>query len=196
MDFGGGNLGSLISALQRRGAEYEVSDDPAVLERSDAAILPGDGAFGATMHALCERGLDEALRRFIASGRPLLGICVGMQVLYESSSEYGRHEGIGYFPGTVTRLANAPRVPHMGWNELELVGEHPFTRGIEPGAYAYFLHSYAAAVGPETLAATTHGERFAAIVARDNVMATQFHPEKSQTTGAALLDNFLRIART
>jgi imidazole glycerol-phosphate synthase subunit HisH len=195
LDFGGGNLGSLVSALQRRGAEYEVSGDPALLERSGAAILPGDGAFGATMRALGERGLDVALRRFIASGRPLLGICVGMQVLYESSSEYGRHAGIGYFPGTVTRLANAPRVPHMGWNQLELVGEHPFTRGIEPGAYAYFLHSYAAPVGPATLAATTHGERFAAIVAQDNVMATQFHPEKSQTTGAVLLDNFLRIAR-
>jgi glutamine amidotransferase len=171
-----------------------LSSDPAVLERAHAAILPGDGAFGATMHALVERGLEAALPRFIASGRPLLGICVGMQVLYESSTEYGRHPGLGYFPGTVTRLTNAPRVPHMGWNQLELVGKHPFTRGIEPGAYAYFLHSYCAGVGAETLAATTHGERFAAIVARDNVMATQFHPEKSQTTGATLLDNFLRIA--
>ncbi len=165
-----------------------------MLERADAAILPGDGAFGATMRALGERGLDAALRRFIASGRPLLGICVGMQVLYETSSEHGLHAGLGYFPGNVARLTNAPRVPHMGWNQLELVCEHPFTRGLAPGAYAYFLHSYSAAVGAGTLAATTHGERFAAIVARDNVMATQFHPEKSQATGAALLDNFLRIA--
>ncbi len=195
VDYGGGNLGSLVSALERRRAEFVVTDDPATVAAADAAILPGDGAFGATMKALAERGLDDAVRSTVAAGRPFLGICVGMQILYEASDEFGTHAGLGLLPGTVTRFQGAPRVPHMGWNRLELLAEHPFVRGLPPDAYAYFLHSYRAGVGPGTVAATTHGERFAAIVARGNVMATQFHPEKSQATGAALLDNFIALAR-
>jgi glutamine amidotransferase len=195
VDFGGGNLGSLISALERRGAEFTVTADPDAVLGADAAILPGDGAFAATMDALRARGLDGALRATIAAGRPFLGICVGMQVLYERSSEYGDHAGLGIFSGTIARFERAPRVPHMGWNELEPVAYHPFVRGLAAGSYAYFLHSYRAEVDADTLAATTHGERFAAIVARDNVMATQFHPEKSQATGALLLDNFIALAR-
>jgi glutamine amidotransferase len=196
VDFGGGNLGSLVGALERRGAAFAVTGDPDEVVRAEAAILPGDGAFGATMQALAERGLDEAVRETIARGRPFLGICVGMQLLYERSLEHGEHRGLGVFAGTVARFEHAPRVPHMGWNQLEPLRSHPFLRGIVAQAYAYFLHSYRAAVGAETLAATTHGERFAAIVARDNVVATQFHPEKSQTTGARLLDNFLALARS
>ncbi len=195
IDYGGGNVGSLLAALERRGAAFELTADPAVVARAPAAILPGDGAFGATMEALSERGLDGAIVASIAAGKPFLGICVGMQVLYESSDEHGTHRGLGIFDGAIARFAEAPRVPHMGWNELEPLREHAFTRGLPPESYAYFLHSYRAGVGPETLAATTHGERFAAIVARDNVVATQFHPEKSQTTGALLLDNFLAMTR-
>jgi len=195
VDYGGGNLGSLVSALGRRGAEFTVTADPATVAAAAAAILPGDGAFGATMAALRARGLDAAVRAVIAAGRPFLGICVGMQLLYEASDEYGSHPGLGVFPGTVTRFAHAPRVPHMGWNELELLRDHPFVRGLPARSYAYFLHSYRAAVDPATtLAACEHGERFAAIVARDNVMATQFHPEKSQATGAVLVDNFIALA--
>jgi glutamine amidotransferase len=171
-----------------------VAGDAATIARAPAAILPGDGAFGATMHALEIRGLDRTIREFIASGRPFLGICVGMQLLYERSLEHGDYAGFGVLPGTVERFRHAPRVPHMGWNSLELLRDHPFVRGIAAGSYAYFLHSYRAGVDASTLAATEHGELFAAIVARDNVMGTQFHPEKSQTTGALLLDNFLRIA--
>jgi len=158
--------------------------------------LPGDGAFGATMQALRARGLDAAVRDVVACGTPFLGICVGMQILYERSDEHGSHEGLGVFAGTVSRFERAPRVPHMGWNALELVSDHPFVRGIGSNEYVYFLHSYRAEVGPDTLAATTHGERFASVVARDNVMGTQFHPEKSQLTGAKLLDNFLALARS
>jgi glutamine amidotransferase len=194
VDFGGGNLGSLISALERRAANFVVTADPDVVVASDAAILPGDGAFGATMAALRNGGLDEAVRATIAAGRPFLGICVGMQILYERSDEHGDHAGLGVFAGSISRFTRAPRVPHMGWNELEIVRDHPFVHGLANGAYAYFLHSYRADVGADTLAATVHGERFAAIVARDNVMATQFHPEKSQATGAALLDNFIALA--
>jgi glutamine amidotransferase len=155
--------------------------------------LPGDGAFGATMDALRARHLDEAIPRLIARGRPFLGICVGMQILYRDSDEFGAHEGLGVFPGSVTGFERAPRVPHMGWNELEVIGTHPFVGSLQTGAYAYFLHSYRAEVGPETIAAAEHGDRFSAIVARDNVMGTQFHPEKSQRTGARLLDNFLAL---
>ncbi len=195
VDYGGGNLGSLISALQRRRAPFVVTAEPEVVAASSAAILPGDGAFAATMNALRERGLDAAVRATIAAGRPFLGICVGMQLLYERSDEHGDHAGLGILPGPISRFRAAPRVPHMGWNELEVLADHPFVRGVEAGSYAYFLHSYRAEVDASTLAAATHGERFAAIVARDNVMATQFHPEKSQATGALLLDNFIALAR-
>ncbi len=195
VDYGGGNLGSLISALERRGATFEITNDPAAVARAAAAILPGDGAFGATMRALQARGLDAAVHAAIARGRPFLGICVGMQLLYETSDEHGAQRGLGVLPGAISRLHGAPRVPHMGWNALELVGTHPFVHGLRAGDYAYFLHSYRAPIDAATVAATEHGERFAAIVARDNVMATQFHPEKSQATGALLLDNFIAIAQ-
>ncbi|GAC1444826.1 MAG: imidazole glycerol phosphate synthase subunit HisH [Vulcanimicrobiaceae bacterium] len=193
VDYGGGNLGSLVSALGRRGARFEVTADPAIVARASAAILPGDGAFGATMAALRDRGLDAAILRTIAQGRPFLGICVGMQILYDRSDEHGDHTGLGVLPGSIARFVDAPRVPHMGWNALDIVHDHPFVRGLGADAYAYFLHSYRAVVDGHTLAAATHGERFAAVVARENVMATQFHPEKSQATGALLLDNFIAL---
>lgn len=194
IDYGGGNLGSLISALERRGADFDVTNDAATIASARAAILPGDGAFGATMAALRARELDAAIHAIVARDRPFLGICVGMQLLYESSDEHGDHAGLGILPGRIARFERAPRVPHMGWNSLDLVAEHPFVRGLEAGAYAYFLHSYRAPVDAHTLTATEHGERFASIVARGNVLATQFHPEKSQATGALLLDNFIALA--
>jgi len=194
IDFGGGNLGSLISALGRRGATFFVTDDADRVGAADAAILPGDGAFAATMSALRARGLDRAIGTIVAAEKPFLGICVGMQVLYEHSSEHGNHPGLGLLPGTIARFAHAPRVPHMGWNELEIVADHPFVRGMPAAPYAYFLHSFRAPVDAYTLAAASHGERFSAICARENVMATQFHPEKSQATGALLLDNFIALA--
>jgi glutamine amidotransferase len=147
------------------------------------------------MDALRERNLDGAMRDFIDAGRPFLGICVGMQILYAGSDEFGAARGLGVFPARITRFVSAPRVPHMGWNRLEVVRDHPFIHDIGPEPYAYFLHSYRAPVGEETVAAATHGERFSAVVARGNVMGTQFHPEKSQATGAILLQNFLSIAK-
>jgi imidazole glycerol-phosphate synthase subunit HisH len=194
IDYGGGNIGSLISALTRRVAPFVVTGDPVVVAASDAAILPGDGAFAATMRALAERELDSSVRDVVARGLPFLGICVGMQLLFEGSEEYGDCVGFGYLPGAVTRLRHAPRVPHMGWNDLEVVRMHPFIEGVESGAFAYFLHSYCAPVNVATLATVTYGERFASIVAEGNVMGTQFHPEKSQVTGAKLLDNFVRMS--
>ena len=194
VDYGGGNLGSLVSALARRDVPFEVAGEPTRILEAHAAILPGDGAFAATMSALSERGLDRALRSFIESGRPFFGICIGMQILYEKSLEHGEHPGFGIFPGTIERLAGAPRVPHMGWDELELCSKHPMLEGIAEGDFAYFLHSYRAPVNETTLAACTYGERFAAIVAQANVVATQFHPEKSRRVGGRILDNFLTFA--
>ena len=193
IDYGGGNVGSLLAALERRGASFALTEDAGDVERAGAAILPGDGAFAATMDALRERGLDGAIRRTIAAGRPFLGICVGMQVLFASSDEYGGAAGLEIVPGHVRRFTGAPRVPHMGWNDLVIERAHPFVDGIASGAWAYFLHSYRVADTDSLVASCEYGERFAAIVARDNVMATQFHPEKSRTTGARLLDNFLRL---
>ena len=195
IDYGGGNIGSLVAALERRGAAFTLTDDPDTVVRAAAAILPGDGAFGATIDALRERGLDEAVQAVVGSGKPFLGICVGMQILFESSDEYGGAMGLGVFRGHVRRFTGAPRVPHMGWNDLTIERRHPFVAGLQGGEFAYFLHSYRVADSDATIASADYGGRFAAIVARDNVMATQFHPEKSQRTGGRLLDNFLEIAR-
>lgn len=195
IDYGGGNLGSLLAALRRRNAAFAVTDDAGTLEQAAAAVLPGDGAFAATMQALHDRGLDRAILQHIENGKPFLGICVGMQILFEDSEEFGHARGLGVLQGHVSRFtAQAPRVPHMGWNDLEICSAHPFVEGLGAHAFAYFLHSYRAPVGPDTVAACTHGDRFTAIVARGNVMGTQFHPEKSQRTGAQLLDNFLKIS--
>jgi glutamine amidotransferase len=194
IDYGGGNIGSLVAALERRQADFEVSSDPYRVAAATAAILPGDGAFGATLEALATRGLDTAIRRHVEAGKVFLGICVGMQALFESSDEYGGHAGLGILPGTVRRFAASPRVPHMGWNDLAIERDHPFVAGLTGGEYVYFLHSYRVVDSEDVVASAQYGERFAAIVARDNVMATQFHPEKSARTGGLLLDNFLRIA--
>ncbi len=194
LDYGGGNIGSLVAALERRDVNFELTADPARVALADAAILPGDGAFGATIDALRERGLDEAVQAFVRTGKPFLGICVGMQVLFESSDEFGGAAGFGIFTGHVRRFTAAPRVPHMGWNDLTVERAHPFVAGLRGGEFAYFLHSYRVADSDAMVASADYGGRFAAIVARDNVMATQFHPEKSQRTGALLLDNFLAIA--
>jgi glutamine amidotransferase len=194
IDYGGGNVGSLLAALERRDARFTLTEDARDVVAADAVILPGDGAFGATIDALRARGMDEAVHETVARKRPFLGICVGMQVLFDSSDEYGGALGLGILPGAVRRFTGAPRVPHMGWNELVVERRHGFVHGISDGSWAYFLHSYRVEESGALVASCEYGERFAAIVARDNVMATQFHPEKSQLTGARLLDNFLRIA--
>jgi len=194
IDYGGGNIGSLVAALDRRAVAYDLTADAERVGRAEAVILPGDGAFAATMDALAERGLDDAVRTVVAAGRPFLGICVGMQILFESSDEYGGAPGLGLLKGHVRRFTGAPRVPHMGWNDLTIERAHPFVAGLHGGEYAYFLHSYRVSDSDATVASADYGGRFAAIVARDNVVATQFHPEKSQRTGGTLIDNFLVLA--
>ena len=194
VDYGGANLGSVLKAFRHVGAPAELSADPAVLGRADALVVPGDGAFGATVNEIRERGLDGLIGEAVADGRWVLGICIGMQVLFEESEEHGRHLGLGLLAGRVRRLETGLPVPHMGWNRLRWPRPHPLTDGIEQGRHVYFVHSYFCDAAPDVVVATTdYGQDFAAIVARDNVLGVQFHPEKSQAPGLRLIENFVRL---
>ncbi len=196
IDYGISNLRSVQKAFGHLGSEVTLIDTPDQLVQANRLILPGVGAFPAGMQGLRERGLIEPIKQAIRAGKPLLGICLGMQLLFESSAELGETEGLGLLPGHVTRLAgNGLKIPHMGWNQLAVVHEHPLVRDLAAGSYAYFVHSYA--VYPQdqsiVLAATDYGEPFAAIVGRGNIYGFQFHPEKSQAVGLKLLMNFLSL---
>ncbi|HVQ29144.1 MAG TPA: imidazole glycerol phosphate synthase subunit HisH [Vicinamibacteria bacterium] len=193
VDYGLGNLGSVTKGFRHAGAETVLTSDPEVLARADALVLPGDGAFGATMTEIRGRGLDAPLREAAARGTPLLGICIGMQVLFEESEEHGRHEGLGLLPGRVRRLEGTLPVPHMGWNRLAFTRAHPLFDGLLAGSYVYFVHSFFCDAPAEvTLATTDYGRDFPAVVGRGSVLGVQFHPEKSQATGLSMLDNFVR----
>jgi glutamine amidotransferase len=203
VDYGMGNLRSVSKALESLGFRNVVSGDAGELSRCRGIVFPGVGAFRDCIGNVARQGLLPFLREYLASGRPFLGICVGMQLLFAESEEFGRHEGIGFFPGKVVRFpadmrmpgGQALKVPHMGWNGVEILAEHPVLRGIPSGTYFYFVHSYYAA--PEnpadTACRTTYGVPFAAAVARGNRIAVQFHPEKSQAAGLRLLGNFGRL---
>jgi glutamine amidotransferase len=174
-----------------------VSSDPAVIASAERLILPGVGAFGDGMERLKSLGLVEALRQAVFEKRvPFLGICLGMQLLAEESDEYGTHEGLGWMKGVVRRLdeSSGLKVPHIGWNNLDIKREHPLLKGIPNGADVYFVHSFAfqPADPADIVGVTEYGGEVTAAVGRDNVFATQFHPEKSQEIGLKLLENFLK----
>jgi glutamine amidotransferase len=191
LDYGMGNLRSVARAVERAGGRAVVTSDSRVALDAAALILPGVGAFGTCMRNLRAGGLEDAIREFAASGRPLLGVCLGMQVLFEASEE-GGGAGLGLLPGVVRRLPGSVRVPHMGWNEVEWVADHPLVQGIPPRTRFYFVHSYVVDAEVDcALGVTEYGRRFAAAVARDNLMATQFHPEKSGPAGLALYEAFV-----
>jgi imidazole glycerol-phosphate synthase subunit HisH len=193
VDYGLGNLGSVTKGFRHAGAETVLTSDPAVLARAVALVLPGDGAFGATMAEIRGRRLDLCLREAVSRGTPLLGICIGMQVLFEESEEHGRHAGLGLLPGRVRRLEGSLPVPHMGWNRLAFRRPHPLFDGIPAGSHVYFVHSYFCDAPPEvTLATSDHDGEFPAVVGRGSVLGVQFHPEKSQAIGLAMLENFVR----
>lgn len=189
VDSGGANIGSVRYALQRLGVDAPVSGDADQIRAADRVILPGVGAAGPAMARLHALGLVPTLQ---ALERPLLGICLGMQLLFEHSEE-GDVACLGRLPGQVTRLPESPgvRVPHMGWNRLQPTRESSLLRGVPAGSQAYFVHSYAAPVTDDCLAACDHGADFAAVVQRGNVAGAQFHPERSAAVGARLLQNFL-----
>jgi glutamine amidotransferase len=194
VDYGIGNLGSVTKAFRRVGAESQLTADPAALLAADALVLPGDGAFGATMDEIKGRGLLQPLLDAARSGTPLLGICIGMQVLFEESEEHGRHAGLGLLPGRVRRFETELPVPHMGWNALRATRPHPLTADVADGAYVYFVHSYFCDAPAEiTLAVSDYGREFAAIVGRSNVLGVQFHPEKSQAVGLRMIESFVSL---
>lgn len=192
LDYGMGNLPSVSRAVARVGGSACVTGDPAEVARADALVIPGVGAFGACMRALADRGLDVAVKDLVASGRPVFGVCLGMQVLFERSDE-DVDEGLGILPGGSGRLPREVKVPHIGWNTVEWVGRHAYVEGIPDGTRFYFVHSYAPHADEGiTVGSTTYGRPFAAVVAKDNVFATQFHPEKSSDAGLAIYEAFVR----
>jgi glutamine amidotransferase len=194
VDYGIGNLGSVTKAFRHVGAECQLSADPDQLAQADALVLPGDGAFGATMDEIRRRGLVRPLLDAAERGTPLLGICIGMQVLFEESEEHGRHTGLGLLRGRVRRLDGSLPVPHMGWNSLRALARHPLLHEIADGAYVYFVHSYYCdAPADVLLASCEYGRQVAAIVGRGCVLGVQFHPEKSQSVGLRMISNFVRF---
>lgn len=200
IDYEMGNLRSVQKALERVGAGAVITRDPDVIMGAAAAVLPGVGAFGACMENLRRHGLVEPVKIFAASGRPFLGICVGMQILFDESEEFGPVAGLGILPGKIVRFAADPagkrKVPQMGWNALRIQKRAPHLEGVKDGAQVYFVHSYYPVPSdPDVVATTTeYGVTFASSVWQDNVFATQFHPEKSQAVGLRILANFAALA--
>jgi glutamine amidotransferase len=192
LDYGIGNLRSAEKALQRLGADAALVPDPETAAGAAGLVLPGVGSFGRCMDAVRERGFDTVAHRAVGSGRPFMGICVGMQMLYERSEESPGVEGLGVLPGVVRRLPEGVRRPQMQWNRLSLLDpSHPMVRGLGPEPWVYFVHSYAPPEGAGVVATCEYGGPVVAAVARDRVWATQFHPEKSGPVGLALLANFV-----
>jgi glutamine amidotransferase len=196
IDYGMGNLHSVSKAVERLGYTAEVTSDAVRLAAADGAILPGVGAFGDAMRELRETGLGDAVLDYVRSGKPLLGICLGMQLLFTASEEHGEHEGLGLLPGRAVRFRGDFKVPHMGWNRLCFHRESPLFAGMEEG-HVYFVHSYHVRLGEpsDLLASTDYHGPVTAIVNRDNVYGMQFHPEKSGAVGMRLLDNYLKMCR-
>ena len=198
VDYGAGNLRSVAKALERSGVATEVTGDPVAVRRADGVVLPGVGAFADAVTSLRAKGLDDALRASIEAGRPYLGLCLGLQLLFEESDEHGPHPGFALLPGRVERFPDRDsggerlRVPHIGWNQVRFGGSHPMLEALPQEDYYYFVHSYRAVPerDEDAVGRVDYGGEFAAAVARDNMFAVQFHPEKSQSSGKRLLDAY------
>ena len=200
LDYGAGNLGSVHKAFRYLGAPVEVTADPDLVERADAVVLPGVGAFSACMRGLDRVGLPRPVKQFIATGRPFLGICVGLQMLFDASDEMGDSAGLGVLPGRVVRFDFSPeqrqqerlKVPHIGWNSLDVSPDATLFQGVGNGEQVYFVHSfYPKPEDPSVISArSNYGGAFCAAVQHGNIHATQFHPEKSGAVGIEILRNF------
>ncbi len=194
IDYGVGNLRSVEKAFAATGCDAVVSSDQSVLHQAEHLVLPGVGAFGACMKSLIERGFDRLVRERVAEGTPLLGVCVGMQMLFEESEEFGTTPGLGLLRGRVRRFADDLVVPQVGWNQVRQRVPHPLFDGIEDGSFFYFVHSYYCepVEGEVILGETDYGGPYASVIAQRNLSGVQFHPEKSQSGGLQLLSNFAR----
>ena len=195
IDYGMGNLRSVEKGLEKAGTSCEITSDPSSLADYPGLILPGVGAFADAMKNLKERGMDRAILDCVSGGKPLLGICLGMQLLLEYSDEHGRSVGLGVVPGGVVRLPATVKVPHMGWNVLRKHGDQALFDSIEEGSRFYFVHSYYCDPADDswTIGTTPYGLEFTSAVGRDNVLGVQFHPEKSSLLGLRMLSNFAGI---
>jgi len=196
IDYSAGNLRSVVNAITRLGYVPEVTDDPEVLLRARAVVLPGVGAAADTMANLNRLGLVDTIKQVITDGKPFLGICMGLQLLFTGTEEGGWHQCLGVFPGTVKRLPHGQKIPHMGWNQMRQKRKHPVLNGIPDKSDFYFVHSYYVDAEDRSLVLgeTAYGLDFCSIIARDKLVATQFHPEKSGETGLKLYDNFFKMA--
>ncbi len=193
LDYGAGNLTSVAKALRHLGAESQITADPAAVRNAHAVVLPGVGHFASTS-IIGELGLTAAIREAIREGKPFLGICVGLQWMFEGSEEAPEVTGLGCFNGVCQRFPADARVPHVGWNQVRITRPSRLLEEIADNSYVYYTHSYFAPVVPETVAVTDYGCAFTAIAEKDNAFAVQFHPEKSGATGLTLLRNFTRLA--
>jgi glutamine amidotransferase len=197
VDYGMGNLRSVQKGFEKLGFDARVTEQSEEIRRAEKLVLPGVGAFADAMQGLRSRQMIEPVRDFISSGRPFFGICLGMQLLFDWGYEDGEYEGLGVLPGKVVRFAANPgyKVPHMGWNQLRVRRPAPLLNGVEDGSFVYFVHSYYVLPMDDsiTTAETDYGGSFTSIVWRDNIFATQFHPEKSQQVGLRLLRNFAEL---
>ena len=202
IDYGMGNLRSVQKGFERIGCAAEVTADPARLLAAEKIVLPGVGAFRDCIHNLEQGGFVEPILQVIAEGRPFLGICLGLQLLFTESEEFGLHKGLGVIPGRVVRFPEGMQeqgeklpVPHMGWNQISLKAETPLFNDINDGSNVYFVHSYYVKPNDPSVVASTcnYGLEFCAAIRKDNVMATQFHPEKSQAIGLQMLKNFAEL---
>ena len=191
VDYGAGNVGSVLKAVQYLGFPAQPVSSPELLAGAEKIVLPGQGHFGAMMKALADRRLLTTLRKKIAAGTPYFGICLGLQALYESSEEAPAVTGLGMLRGKVTRFQALPKVPQVGWNQLQIRRADGLFRSIADGSFVYYCHSYYGPVTPESVAVTEYGETYAAGVQKGNIWAVQFHPEKSGEVGLRILRNFL-----
>ncbi len=191
LDYGAGNVGSVLKAIEYLGYAAARADSPECLAAAEKVIFPGQGHFGQMMRALAERRLLEPLRHHLTSGKPFLGICLGLQALYGASEEAPGVPGLGILPGRVTRFTGMFKVPHLGWSQLEIRHRDGLLRGVADGSFVYYCHSYYGPMVQDAAAVTEYGQTFAAVVEAGNVAAVQFHPEKSGDVGLKVLRNFL-----
>jgi len=197
IDYGMGNLRSVEKAFEKLGFDVAVSSDPMFIDRADGIILPGVGAFADCMSNLISAGLEKAVYDGIESGKPFLGICLGLQLLFQESEEDGIHKGLGIFKGRVRRLPKGRKIPHMGWNQIKYVNKSPIFNGVPEGSHFYFVHSYYVdPVEKDVISTVTdYGLEFTSSVWSGNIFAVQFHPEKSGDIGLKVLENFGRLCK-
>lgn len=194
IDYGMGNLRSVQKAFEFLGFDAVVTDDPKIIESAQKVVLPGVGAFCEAIKTIREKGIDKVIHSIVEKGTPFLGICLGMQMLFDKSYENGEYDGLGIIPGRIVRLPETEKIPHIGWNSLDIKLETPLFEGIGKEPYVYFVHSYYLETDAPVVSATCfYGREFQVAAQKGNVFALQFHPEKSGDTGLKILENFGRI---